>query len=80
MGRIEFASPLTGCIPVDFGTPVTYWVVAPGRRVPVTNLFDVDGMEITDPQKACGCVALMPNGKYMAMGCEPKDLILNGGH
>lgn len=63
-----------------FHTPVTYWLVAGERRVPVTDLFDIDGVRTIDPAAACACVALMPSGQYMVAHCTPKDLVLNGGH
>ena len=80
MGNIEFATPLIGCIPVDIDTPVTYWLISRAGRIPVTNLFDVDGTATIDPKQACGCVALLPSGQFVAVECNQKDLKLNAGH
>lgn len=51
-----------------------------GRRLPITNMFDADGDETTDPQEAFRVVAPLPCGHWVAMDCEPTDIIPNGLH
>lgn len=63
-----------------FNTPVTYWLVSGESRIPVTDLFDIDGERTTDPKEAWGCVALLPSGKFIACYCDSEDLVVNGGH
>lgn len=42
-------------------------------RVPVTNLFDVDGDEIAD--RAQGCIFVAPyRGQWISAACEPDDI------
>lgn len=69
-----------GVQPIKFNTPVTYWIVAGSRRVPVTDLLDIDGDHTIDPEQTCACVAILPSGQFLAMRCRPEDLVLNGGH
>lgn len=44
-----------------------------GGRLPVTNLFDVDGEEVSDIDKATSTVCRMPDGRWLASKCEPHD-------
>lgn len=60
--------------------PVIYWIVAADRRLPVTNMLDIDGEETTDPTQAWSCVARLPSGRFLAAYCSMRDLIPNGGH
>lgn len=38
-------------------------------RLPITNMFDVDGNEVADPALANTVVARLPNGQWLAAKC-----------
>lgn len=38
-------------------------------RLPITNMFDVDGDEVADPAQANTVVAMLPDGQWFAAKC-----------
>ena len=45
-----------------------------GYLFPITNMYDVDGDETTNPESACSLVAMLPDGLWLASQCEPSDI------
>lgn len=54
---------------------MTLFFLHEGYRLPITNMFDVDGEETNDPDAACTLVARLPNGKWLASQCDPHDIV-----
>lgn len=48
--------------------------VLDGARLPITNMFDIDGEETNDPTKAERLVAILPNGRWLAAVCSPDEI------
>ena len=46
-----------------------------GSLLIVTNMFDVDGDETTEPEMAFSIVAQLPNGQWLASECWSGDLV-----
>ena len=46
-----------------------------GLRLPVTNMFDVDGDETDNPEMATSLVAWLPDGKWLATECRPGEIV-----
>lgn len=47
-------------------------------RLPVTNMFDVDGDPTLDPEIANTVVARLPNGQWLAAKCYPNEIVQEG--
>lgn len=47
-------------------------------RLPVTNMFDVDSEQTTDPAEACVVTARLPDGRWLSASVGPGDLCLQG--
>lgn len=44
------------------------------RRLPVTNMFDIERQPTDDPELACVIVAMLPNGKWLSTEVWPGEL------
>lgn len=47
-----------------------------GMILPVTNMFDVMGVETDDPDEAVSVVAPLPDGQWLAVECGDGNLIV----
>jgi hypothetical protein len=48
--------------------------VGDGLDVPITNMFDLYGNEVTDPGDATTLVALLPDGQWLACECYSHEI------
>ena len=53
-----------------------FFVTEDGTRLPVTNIFDIDGDEIEDVSQACRFVAMLPDGQWFAAWCDPGEIMI----
>jgi hypothetical protein len=56
-----------------------YTIIHEGKLLPVTNLFGMDGRDVTNPMHAFQCVvydkdSTDPKGKWTWMTCEPGEI------
>lgn len=49
--------------------------VGDGRRLPITNMFDIDGDATDDAEMACAVVARLPDGQWLATECRAGDIV-----
>lgn len=45
-----------------------------GLRLPITNMFDIDGIEIDDPSLVTAIVAMLPDGRWLTCACAPHEI------
>lgn len=45
-----------------------------GLRLPITNMFDIDGDPTDDPWCATTLVAALPDGRWLACTCAPHEI------
>lgn len=54
--------------------PTRLFFVADGQRLPISNMFDLDGQETADPDLAVTVVVPMPDGRWMVSECRAGDI------
>jgi len=52
-----------------------YWFVAEGRKARITNMFDIDCNETSDPRLAHTIVGELPDGQWLASECRLGDIM-----
>lgn len=55
-----------------------YFLSDSGERLPITNMFDVDGDEVSDPKMAVVIVARQSNGKWLTSECDQSVIVEAG--
>lgn len=56
-----------------------FTILHEGKVLPVTNMFGMDGREVSNPMHAFRCVVFDkdgPEGKWVAITCTPGELAL----
>lgn len=43
-------------------------------RLPITDLFDTNGIRVSDPEFAAKCVCALPEGRYLVSSCYPHEI------
>ena len=56
------------------GKPDALFFSWDGHKLPITNMFDIFGEETTDPTVATSLVALLPNDRWLAVACSPREI------
>jgi hypothetical protein len=51
------------------------YFVGDGRKLPVTNMFDITGVATEDPKEAFSLVAKLPDGQWLATECWAGDIV-----
>ena len=46
-----------------------------GSLLPITNMFDIDGDETSNPDEAVSLVAVRDDGLWLASTCEPHEIV-----
>jgi len=52
-----------------------YIFIGDGNNLPITNMFDIDGNEITNPEDVSTVVIPLPDGRWFACAASPHEII-----